>query len=87
MGKTLQSKKDRMRNRFKTFVAADYLSYSALHKAVQERLGETVNYPSFLKVMSGDFISGPKAERIMKTVSELVKKKIETLWPELKGAA
>lgn len=87
MGKSIQQRKKRIDERFKAIVSKNFFSYKEAHAAVEKRIGEKVAYHSFLKCMYGDFISGPKAEAIMKAVSELVKKPIETLWPELKDAA
>lgn len=87
MGKGIQPKKIRIRNRFKAIVAADYTSYADLQRAVEEKLKEEISSSTFLKVMYGNFISGPKAEAIMNTVAKLVGKDVKTLWPELEEAA
>lgn len=87
MKKGIQPKKIRIRNRFKAIVAADFMNYAELQRAVEEKLKEEFSPSSFLKVMYGDFISGPKAEAIMNTVAELVKKPVKKLWPEIEEDA
>ncbi|NKE69838.1 hypothetical protein [Candidatus Manganitrophus noduliformans] len=89
MGKSLQTKKTKTSNErvFKAMVAVEIFEYKQLHEAVEKKLKMTVKYQTFMKVISGKLLSGPKAEAIMNTVAELVGKKVKTLWPELEEAA
>lgn len=87
MPKSLQPKKLRINNRKKAIVAANFMSYRALFLAVQETLGTEISYGSFMKTIYGELVSGPKAEMVMETISNLVKRKVETLWPEIRENA
>lgn len=82
MGKALQFKNPALRKRFQAAVAADFVSFEELRKAVEEKLGTEVKYKSFMKVMTGDFSSGPIPETVKKAVAELVGRPVNTLWPK-----
>lgn len=87
MPKALQPKKLRIWERHTAVRKAGFKSNEALRLQIEEQTGQEIKKSTFSKVILGELLSGPKAELIMKAVSELVKKKIETLWPELKDAA
>lgn len=87
MAKTLQPKKIRIKNRFKAIVAANFMGYKDLYRTIQAEASADLKYDTFMKVIYGDLISGPKAELIMQTTAKLTGRKVETLWPEIKYSA
>lgn len=87
MPKVLQPKRERIRFRRQAFVAANFLTYPELRQAVEEKLGEPINPSTFMQVVMGNLLVGPKAEAIMDTISKLTKKSVKELWPELEYAA
>ena len=87
MPRTLQPKKLRVFSRYFEIKKAGFKNNEVLRLKIEEKSGEEINRSTFDKVMTGILISGPMAELIMRTTSELTGKKIETLWPELKDAA
>lgn len=87
MGKSLQTKKTSNERVFRAMVAVEIFEYKQLREAVEKKMKTPVKYQTFMKVISGKLLSGPKAEAIMNAVSELVKKPIKKLWPELEEDA
>lgn len=81
MSKGPQPKNEWAAFRFKAMVNANYPTYKALHTAVQQQVKKKINYRSFVKVMAGIFLSGPKPALIMQMVSELLGMPVDILWP------
>lgn len=84
LGKSLQIKKPSNEKVFQAMVAAGIYEYKQLQAAVEKDLQKTFKYQTFMKVISGNLMAGPKAEAIMKAVSKRLNKPAEELWPELK---
>ena len=87
MPKALQPKKIRTWERHTAVRKAGFRSNEALRVKIEEQTGEVIKKGTFSKVILGELLSGPKATMIMQWISKLTGKKIEVLWPEIKGAA